>query len=599
MFRYYHFSIACFFVGLLAAGQVSPDCSSAIPICYNTPINGGTSGFANDDFNGALTTGCLEQTTSGAIESNSAWYRFRTNASGQLGFNIMHDPAEDWDFALYQATDCSNLGEPIRCNFFDNSDGNASIGVGEDPTGDQDSVQYEDWLHVEPGQDFFLLINNFSDANSGFSIQFSGTILEANPNSTLDCTIINNLLGSPIVACEPDIVTLDATTMDAFNYVWYSDVGNGFEEILGENNPTLQVSISALYRVSVMTPTENIISDVQVSFSVVPTIAVVENETYCLSGAGYDLSRKDEEALGSQSADDFFVSYYLSQQDAELGINELPSPYIPDLGTTTVFVRMSSRQNPDCYDASQNFDLFTIAPPVLGEDEEVFLCENVSTINIGEETSDPNYAYSWDTGENSSSISVSEPGTYILTATVSDGNVFCVRTRTFTVIPSAMPVISDVLVDDFSYRNTIQVVTELEGDFEYRLDDGEFQDSSIFENLLPGNYRVYMRDLNGCGVTCAPIAVVGYNSFFSPNGDDRNDEWHLLGMEYLDDPKVTIYDRYGRMIIELTANGPGWDGTFNGTALPGTDYWFKLSYKDDTGSRLEPKFFQNHFSLRR
>ena len=141
------------------SAQVAPDCINAIPICSNTPVNGGTLGYGVDDFNGAIRTGCLEESTTGAIESNSAWYRFRTGASGQLGINIGFDISEDWDFALYRASDCSTLGDPIRCNFFDNQDANAFIGIGEDPTGVTDNVQYEDWLQVTAGEDYYLLIN--------------------------------------------------------------------------------------------------------------------------------------------------------------------------------------------------------------------------------------------------------------------------------------------------------------------------------------------------------------------------------------------------------------------------------------------------------
>ena len=146
-----------------AQAQVVQDCADAIPICSNTPINGGTNGFGFDDFNGATSSGCLEQTTTGGIESNSAWYRFRTAEAGQLGFNIGHNSNEDWDFALYRASDCSNLGDPVRCNFFDNSEGTSFIGVGVDPTGDEDSVHYEDWVQVEAGEDYYLFINNFSN----------------------------------------------------------------------------------------------------------------------------------------------------------------------------------------------------------------------------------------------------------------------------------------------------------------------------------------------------------------------------------------------------------------------------------------------------
>lgn len=107
-----------FFLGLSCVlAQVSADCANAVPICSNTPVNGGTNGFGFDDFNGAATSGCLEKTITDAIESNSAWYRFRTGASGQLGINIGINASEDWDFALYKTSDCANLGDPYAAIF--------------------------------------------------------------------------------------------------------------------------------------------------------------------------------------------------------------------------------------------------------------------------------------------------------------------------------------------------------------------------------------------------------------------------------------------------------------------------------------------------
>ncbi len=215
-----------FFLGIFCiSAQVSADCANAVPICSNTPVNGGTNGFESDDFNGAATSGCLEKTITDAIESNSAWYRFRTGASGQLGINIGINVSEDWDFALYKTSDCSDLGDHIRCNFFDNNDQNAFVGFGEDPTGTTENIQpacragrYEDWIQVAPGGDYYLLINNFSNSNSGFSIQFSGNIFVTNPNDALDCSIVSNLLGLPISACEGSTVVLDATTNNAVAY---------------------------------------------------------------------------------------------------------------------------------------------------------------------------------------------------------------------------------------------------------------------------------------------------------------------------------------------------------------------------------------------
>ena len=195
---YVFFSVLIFFGIANLTAQVSPDCRSAIPICDDTPVNGGTDGFGVDDFNGAAKSGCLQETITDAIESNSAWYRFRTGASGQLGFNLGIDVSEDWDFALYKASDCDILGDPIRCNFYDNQDRDSFLGVGEDPTGNSANIQYEDWIEVAPGEDYYLLINNFSNSNSGFSIQFSGNIFVTDPYDALDCSIVSNLLGPPI-----------------------------------------------------------------------------------------------------------------------------------------------------------------------------------------------------------------------------------------------------------------------------------------------------------------------------------------------------------------------------------------------------------------
>ena len=342
-----------------ANAQVSSDCSNAIPICNNTPVNGGTNGYGVDDFNNANKSGCLEKTQSGFIESNSAWYRFKTGEAGQLGFNISFDVNEDWDFALYKSNDCDNLGDPIRCNFFDNGANNTFTGVGEDPTGET-NVQYEDWLDVTAGEEYYLLINNFSNNNSGFSIQFSGQIFIDYPNTALDCSIIDNLLGPPIAACKSDIVTLDATTTNATGYNWYADNGSGFTQITGENSETINVNTTGNYRVEVlMASGNNIISDIYVHFSTAPITNTVTDVVLCEENLPYDLSVKNSEALGSQSSSEFRVSCHTSQTDAFEGVNALlvlqlkaqsgVFCFLQFLGKRTRFVcRHTHPQQPKC-----------------------------------------------------------------------------------------------------------------------------------------------------------------------------------------------------------------------------------------------------------
>ncbi len=581
-------------------GQIATDCVNAIPICSNTPTNGGTQGYGIDDFNGASTSGCLEQTLSGAIESNSAWYRFRTGASGQLGFNIGFDTSEDWDFALYQTSDCNNLGDPVRCNFFDNQDQEAYMGVGEDPTGSSSTVLYEDWLQVEPGQDYYLLINNFSNTNSGFSIQFTGTIFNTNPFDALDCSIINNLLGPPQAACDNQTVVLDATTTDALSYSWYMDTGSGYTLIPGETGPTLNVTVSAMYRVQVITTSmTNIISDVQVAFSIAPATHPLQDEILCSDEGPFDLSIKDPEALNTQDPTQVLVTYHSSMADATSGLNALPQPYSLVPGTETIYVRTTSMSNPNCFDASESFELVVVESPHLNFPTELFICEDTSGELIGETSPNPMYSYSWDTGENTSSILVTQAGTYTLTATNMQYGVSCVSSATVEVVVSLTPTIADIVIEELQSNNTIEIVPGVSGDFEYQLDSGPFQASNIFENVAPGLHLVTINDLSGCGSVSDTVTVVGFPKFFTPNGDGSNDFWHIVGVSTLQEPIVHVFDRYGKLIKQLDENSTGWDGTFNGRELPSTDYWFQLTYIDTQGQRVEAKYISNHFALRR
>ncbi len=592
-------AVVAFFGSQSISAQISVDCGNAIPICSNTPVNGGTQGYGIDDFNGALSSGCLEQTVTGAIESNSAWYRFRTGAAGQLGFNIGFDTSEDWDFALYRATDCNNLGDPVRCNFFDNQDQEAFMGVGEDPSGSTNSYLYEDWLQVTAGEDYYLFINNFSNSNSGFSIQFSGQIFETNPHDALDCSIINNLLGPPLAACDNETVILDATTTGAISYTWYNDLGSGYQVISGQTASTLTVTQSAMYRVEIVTSGANIISDVQVAFTTAPTTFAVGDEAVCSEITNFDLSTKDAEALGTQSPTEYVVSYHSSSADAAAGVNALTVDYLLNPGSETIFVRTTSAANPNCFDASTSFQLTVVETPPINFQTEVFICEASNGITIGPASPNPHFTYLWDTGETSSSIFVSQAGTYSLTITNNQSGLSCVTNADITLVVSETPRITDVIIDDLQADNRVEIITDVVGEFEYRLDNGDYQMSNVFTNVAPGMHSVSINDLGGCGTVTETITVVGFPKFFTPNGDGSNDEWNIVGMSTLENPVVQVFDRYGKLLKQFTGDSGGWDGTFLGRQLPATDYWFKLTYTDMNGQVVEAKYLSNHFSLRR
>ncbi|MGL2966681.1 T9SS type B sorting domain-containing protein, partial [Flavobacterium sp. XGLA_31] len=59
--------------------------------------------------------------------------------------------------------------------------------------------------------------------------------------------------------------------------------------------------------------------------------------------------------------------------------------------------------------------------------------------------------------------------------------------------------------------------------------------------------------------------------------------------------KIYIFDRYGKLVKQISPTSPGWDGTMNGHFLPADDYWFTVDYLEQTTT----KQFKAHFSLKR
>ena len=56
----------------------------------------------------------------------------------------------------------------------------------------------------------------------------------------------------------------------------------------------------------------------------------------------------------------------------------------------------------------------------------------------------------------------------------------------------------------------------------------------------------------------------------------------MKGISAVSNAKTTIYifDRFGKLIKQISPLQQGWDGTYNGQALPATDYWYNVQLED-------------------
>ena len=127
------------------------------------------------------------------------------------------------------------------------------------------------------------------------------------------------------------------------------------------------------------------------------------------------------------------------------------------------------------------------------------------------------------------------------------------------------------------------------------MDNGDFQTSNQFYNVSSGEHIITVRDIFGyCGDFILTATVIKYPKYFTPNGDGANETWNIFDLA-IDHPEsiISIFDRYGKLIKQISPNGTGWDGTYNGKKLPSTDYWFNVNYIYEG----QEKNFRAHFSL--
>jgi gliding motility-associated-like protein len=230
-------------------------------------------------------------------------------------------------------------------------------------------------------------------------------------------------------------------------------------------------------------------------------------------------------------------------------------------------------------------DIKVYTPPVVVNQEVPKCKSNLITLDALL----PGMSYLWSTGETTQQITVSTSGIYTVDVT-SPAPENCSSTKKITVVEHNIPEIDRVVVNE---TTVVIYLKQEEIYYEFSVDGINYQSSNVFFNVPSGLQMAYVREINFCSEDNQPFIVIIIPKFFTPNNDSYNDLWFIKGLIYYPKAEVSIFDRYGKLLKQLSANSLGWNGTFNSLELPASDYWYVLKI-DET-----KPIMKGHFSLKR
>lgn len=284
--------------------------------------------------------------------------------------------------------------------------------------------------------------------------------------------------------------------------------------------------------------------------------------------AVFDLNVLNAPILNGQSADDFEITFYNSEDQANAGTSELDVNYRA-ADQEIIWFRVT---NPITSCFTVGFTDVIIHPlPVSELLPTTTLCldGNPIPLTANFEATD---SYIWSTGETAQTVEINKAGDYNVLIISDQG---CERFVEFTITEAA---IKGIDVQHFKHPNSATILISGEGVYEYQLDDASVQNSNVFNDLTADVHEIIIYETNGCNDVRQEFYVLNYPQYFYPNATGVSQKWKLEGLQNIPDVHVStvkIFDRYGRLLATLNGDDESWDGRdANGKSMPSTDYWF-------------------------
>ncbi|TVZ54974.1 gliding motility-associated-like protein [Lutibacter sp. Hel_I_33_5] len=266
---------------------------------------------------------------------------------------------------------------------------------------------------------------------------------------------------------------------------------------------------------------------------------------------------------------------------------------ISEIGTQKIYVRAFTQNNLDCF-TETSFDLtvhplldLVILDAFICEDSETGLIRNTAILETG---LNPNeFTANWYLDNQLVGTGVSyeadQEGIYRIEfiKLIPDVGANCTYNPTEVLVRKSTPKAAiEFLTPAFSSNSTVRVNFSDEGlgSYQFKLDDGEFQESNTFRNVGFGNHTIIVKDITEyCGDFVFNFTAIETPNFFTPNGDGINDVWNIHHLKNNPEAIVTIYNRFGKLIYTFKPSTGSWNGYTNtGNLANASDYWFIVAF---------------------
>jgi len=325
----------------------------------------------------------------------------------------------------------------------------------------------------------------------------------------------------------------------------------------------------------------------------------------------FDTSTLEAQILGGQTT--MNIAYYdglgnpLEDENGQIITSPFPDEFLSSSQTITAIVF-----NGICTDASIDIS-FLVNPNTNFSVDDIVICDGSSQlIQLNMEDSSSSFKYTWTLPDSTvvntlqPELDVAQIGVYNISVTNLNGS--CFFSQPFEVFESEGPSISmdNITIVEGTSNNSITIDEAALGsaNYEFKLIDENgnlvsgYQDIGYFGQLTGGFYSLYVRDELRCEEVVITVPVLYIMNFFTPNGDGFNDTWKIKGIRSnnYNFSKISVFDRYGKLLKNMTINSNFWDGTYNGVLMPTNDYWYSIELTKIDGTHF---VLQGHFTLRR